>query len=76
MRRLTGKLRALRRVCVREKGHLVVGGGYLVTTALGHNSAIMATVYGVAALMATHVINRTGAEQPDLRHRPRHLADN
>ena len=64
--------------CVREKGHLVVGGGYLLTLAWGgHNSVLMAGVYGTAALMATHKIYRDGdAEQPELRHEPKHLARN
>jgi S-adenosylhomocysteine hydrolase len=63
------------RFCVREKGHLVVGGGYLITIfSGGHNSALMAGAYGAAALMATHVINRTGVEEPKLKHEPKHLA--
>lgn len=63
--------------CVKEKGHLVVGGGYIATTFWGgHNSTLMAGAYGVAALMATHVINRAGVEQPksELKHEPKHLA--
>lgn len=63
--------------CVKEKGHLVVGGGYIATTFWGgHNSALMAGAYGVAALMATHVINRHGPRQPALQHKPKHLAEN
>lgn len=64
--------------CVREKGHLVVGGGYLLTLAWGgHNSALMAGAYGAAALLATHKIYRDGqAETTELKHEPKHLARN
>lgn len=63
--------------CVKEKGHLVVGGGYVATTFWGgHNSALMAGAYGVAALMATHMINRSGTGQPEMQHKPKHLAKN
>lgn len=65
----------LHRFCVKEKGHLVVGGGYLASLAWGgHNSALMAGAYGLAALMATHAINRHGVQQPELKHKPKHLA--
>ncbi len=62
--------------CVREKGHLVVGSGYVATTFWGgHNSALMAGAYGVAALMATHAINRSGRDKAaELKHEPKHLA--
>lgn len=67
-------LNFLRKFCVREKSHLVIGGGYVVTT-FWHNTALMSTAYGVAALMATHVIHRTTQDdEPELRHRPTHLA--
>jgi hypothetical protein len=64
--------------CVREKGHLVVAGGYLATT-FWHSSAVMSTAYGIAALMATHAIHHSkiGDEpKPKLAHRPKHLVDN
>lgn len=63
--------------CVKEKGHLVVGGGYLVTIfSGGHNSALMAGAYGVAALMATHALNRSSRDDAaaELKHEPKHLA--
>lgn len=60
-------------VCVREKGHLVVGGGYVLST-VWHNSAIMAAAYGLAALLVTHVIHRTKSTEPKLHHAPKHLA--
>ena len=68
------------RYCVREKGHLLVGGGYMITMLWGgHNSTLMAGVYGAAALMATHRIYRDGDAKPKLRHprssRPKHLAE-
>lgn len=74
MRRMLAKLR---RFCVKEKGHLVVGGGYIATTFWGgHNSVLMAGAYGVAAIMATHIIHRAnqGDGEPELRHQPKHLA--
>lgn len=72
MRRLVAKWH---RFCVKEKGHLVVGGGYVATTFWGgHNSALMAGAYGVAALLATHVIHRSGGDEPKLKHEPKHLA--
>ena len=69
----------LRRFCVREKGHLVVGGGYLITTFWGgHNSALMSAAYGTAALMATHAINRTPTVEARtkraVKRTPKHLA--
>lgn len=61
--------------CVREKGHLVVGGGYLLTLAWGgHNSALMSAAYGTAALMATHAIHRSKTEEPPLERKSKHLA--
>lgn len=60
--------------CVREKSHLVIAGGYM-TMPVWHNSTLMATVYGAAALMVTHKIYRDGqAETTELKHEPRHLA--
>jgi hypothetical protein len=72
MRKLTARLH---RYCVREKGHLIVAGGYLATT-FWHSSAVMSAAYGTAALLATHAINRTGtADEPELKHQPKHLAE-
>ena len=63
------------RYCVREKGHLLVGGGYLGSRLWdGHNSTLMAAVYGGAALLATHKIYRSAAE-PELKHRPSRRRD-
>lgn len=72
MRTLLAKLH---RYCVREKGHLLVGGGYLLTLAWGgHNSVLMAGAYGAAALMATHKIYRDDERESRGRHEARHLA--
>lgn len=61
--------------CVREKGHVLVAGGYLVTALLGgHNATLMATAYGFAALMATHKIYRDGATESRPKYTPRHAA--
>lgn len=62
----------LHRVCVREKGHLLIGSGYILST-FWHSSALMSAAYGIAALMGTHIIHRKRHE-PELRHAPRHLA--
>lgn len=61
------------RWCVREKGHLVVGGGYLGMI-VWHDSALMVAAYGVAALMATHKIYRDGVSESRGKHMPKHLA--
>jgi hypothetical protein len=60
-------------VCVREKSHLLIGGGYVAST-VWHSSALMAAVYGLAALLATHVVHRTKSADAELRHQPKHLA--
>lgn len=71
VKRLRDRLRGF---CVKEKSHLVIGTGYIITT-FWHSTALMSTVYGVAAIMATHVIHRTNQEdESELRHRPKHLA--
>ena len=69
MRKLTARLHTF---CLREKGHLVVAAGYILST-FWHSSALMSGAYGVAALMTTHVIHRTG-QPTDLKHKPKHLA--
>lgn len=71
MRALLAKIH---RVCVREKGHLLIGTGYIFTT-FWHSSTLMSVVYGVAAIMGTHVIHRKSrTSEVELRHTPKHLA--
>lgn len=60
-------------VCVREKGHLLIAGGYVITSVY-HSSALMSAAYGIAALLGTHVLHRAGKGKPELKHTPRHLA--
>jgi S-adenosylhomocysteine hydrolase len=61
----------LNQVCLREKSHLIVAGGYLTTT-FWHSSAVMSAAYGAAALMATHVIHRTSTDDANAHHTPKH----
>jgi hypothetical protein len=60
-------------VCVREKGHLLIAGGY-ITTSFHHNSALMSAAYGIAALLGTHVLHRAGKKEAGSKYTPQHLA--
>lgn len=72
MRALINKMHL---VCVREKGHLLIAGGYIITS-FNHSSALMSAAYGVAALLGTHVLHRAGKRESEseLKHTPKHLA--
>lgn len=62
MRALIAKMHV---VCIQEKSHVVVGGGY-VLGAVSHNMLVMSIAYAIAALMTTHLLNRSRTSE--LRH--------